>query len=136
MSFDLLQLLNPNLRVLSEAEPEQLPDGQLAVLSVGRGDMKVDFNSDNPEEVEEARTVVMDMLSRGYLIFINVDGEQVRVHDFDPKTDEYIIKIDKRTRLWKNRDKDEEPEEPRKPSKQRVSAKKSSGTSFAPTGGG
>lgn len=131
MSFNLLDYLNP----VSEAE--EVPEGQMAILSVGRGDMKINFNSDDPEDVERARVIVQDMLQRGYMIFIEVDGEQIRVKDFDPKTDEYIIKIDKRTKLWKNHGKNkEEPEKPKKSTSKRVSAKKARGTAIAPTGGG
>lgn len=120
----------PNLNLLPEHNHTSI--GQIAVLSIGRGDMKINFNSDDKEEVENAKVIINDMLSRGYMIFIEVNGEQVRVTDFDKNTNEYIIKIDKRSKAWKNRDKSKQSKKETK----RVDAKKTQGTAIAPTGGG
>lgn len=128
--MSLIDLINrPDIT----ATDNKTPIGQVAVLSVGRGDMKINFDSDDPEEVEKARIIVQDMLQRGYMIYIEVDGEQIKVNDFDPEKDEYIVKIDKRTKLWKDRDKEDKP---KKSTTKRVSAKKATGTAIAPTGGG
>lgn len=139
MSFNILDFIDKNIVDIHETSSDfnDIPMGQIAVLSVGHGDMKITFDSDDEAEIEKARTVVLDMLKRGYMIFIEVDGEQTRVTDFDPKTNEYIIKLDKRSKTWRNRDKSE-TEEPKKPKKQikRVDAKTTRGTAIAPTGGG
>lgn len=141
MSFNIFEHLTTKLEEVSN-EPNI---GEVAVLSIGRGDMKINFNSDNPEEVEKARMVIMDMLKRGYLIFINVDGKDCRITDFDPKTDEYIIKLDKRSKVFREMaeriepDSEEQPKiiKPRtKKREKRINAKKTHGTAIAPTSGG
>lgn len=125
MSFNILDLIDVN------HEDHTQPDGEMAVLSVGRGDMKINFNSDDPKEVENARTIVQDMLSRGYMLFVEVNGKTTRVSGFDPSTNEYIIKIDKRSKLWK-----EHATKDGNKKTTRVSAKKAKGIAVAPTGGG
>lgn len=116
--------------------------GTMNVLSVGRGDMKINFNSDNPEEVEQAKSMVRDMLRSGYMIFVEVeeDGKKVtkKVHDFDEKHCEYVIRIDKRTKPWKNRDKKSKKggEKGKGKDTERHSARTTKSRAVAPTGGG
>lgn len=43
--------------------------GDVSVLNVTKGDMKLTFNSDDPLETERASRVIQDMLRRGYSIF-------------------------------------------------------------------
>lgn len=70
--------------------------GTLSILNVGAGDTKLSFDKKKPEEVRHARTVIQDMLKRGFAILVQVGtrkGEPLyqRARKFDPKTDEYII---------------------------------------------
>ena len=69
--------------------------GELAVLSVGEGDMKFSFDKAQPAEVIRARRVVADMLRRGYALLVEVErgGEKrfERVQRFDEATDSYVI---------------------------------------------
>lgn len=65
--------------------------GAVDVLHTSRGHLTLNFNSDDPIEVEKARTAVTRMLRDGYWLFITVNGKTQRVLDFDPTCDEYII---------------------------------------------
>lgn len=70
--------------------------GTLAILNVGEGDTKLSFDPKKPEEVRRAKTVVTDMLRRGFVILVQVGkrkGEPLyqRAKGFDPKTAEYIV---------------------------------------------
>lgn len=66
--------------------------GELSVLNVGEGDIRVNFNSADPLEVERARRIIADMLRRGYVLFVDEgDGQLKRAVDFDPATDTYIV---------------------------------------------
>jgi hypothetical protein len=70
--------------------------GFLAILNVGKGDTKISFDKDKPEEMEKAKKIVMEMLRRGYAILVEA-GEKngkplyLRATDFDPETCEYIV---------------------------------------------
>jgi len=66
--------------------------GTLAILNVSKGDTKLSFDKDKPEERAYAARVVTDMLKRGYAIVIEVSpGVYERVKAFDPNTCEYLI---------------------------------------------
>lgn len=111
----------------------------LDVLNIGAGHLKFRFNKDDAEDTEKAKRVITDMLKRGYMLFVLVDGEQKRVRQFDPEKEEYIL---------------EEPEiipEPQSPPsasseprmrttrsepKRRVSLRKARATGVGPTAGG
>lgn len=47
--------------------------GSVAVLNVGRGDLTLSFDKANTAERKKAKSVVQDMLKRGYAIFVQVD---------------------------------------------------------------
>ncbi len=51
---------------------------QLSVLTIGDGDMRLSFDSDDKAEMERAQDVVEDMLKRSYQIFVEVDGKLER----------------------------------------------------------
>lgn len=120
-----------NTSILEEVADTR-EEGSLSVLSINRGDLKFNFNKDSAEDTQKARKTIKDMLSRGYLIFVVVDGKEVKIKDFDPTTDEYIIKIDKRSKLWKDSDKPKG----KKVAEKRIKATKTKATAIAPTGGG
>lgn len=61
-------------------------------LACGAGDIKLTWKADDPMEVERAKRVVVDMLRRGYALFIQgADGTMTRVAAFDEKTGCYLI---------------------------------------------
>lgn len=121
-----------NIKNLEEIDTRE--EGSLSILSINRGDLKFNFNKDDEEDVQKARKTIVDMLKRGYLIFVVVDGKEVKVTDFDPATDEYVIKIDKRSKLWK--DSNPQGATSKKVVEKRVKAKKTKATAIAPSGGG
>ena len=91
--------------------------GEVDVLNVNAGHLKFSFKSDNQDEIDKASKVVVDMMARGYSLFIEVDGELERVKAFDPKVCEYIIK--------------EKAKKPR-----RIKASTTKATGIGPTAGG
>ena len=114
--------------------------GYLSVLNVGAGDIKLNFNSSDPMEVERARRIVNDMLQRGYVIFVEDDDGMHRVESFDEKTDTYIIADGA---LYQGDANEQQTEgEAKKPAtrqkwKRKVSAKTAKRTTgIAPTAGG
>lgn len=108
--------------------------GELSVLNCGAGDMKFSFDSDDPLEVARASRVVTDMLHRGYMLFVEVDGKLDRVTDFDPETTEYIIADGpgEHSPVTETTTK----KTTKKKAKKRVSAKGKRATGVAPTAGG
>lgn len=69
--------------------------GEISVLNVGAGDIKLSFNSSDVGEVIRARRMVKDMLRRGYALLVEVErgGEKrfERALDFDETRGQYII---------------------------------------------
>ena len=71
------------------AHIEVVCPGMLEVLSVGKGDIKLTIGS--PEEVDDARKMIEEMLRKGYGIFVETDDGLARVKEFNPKRMTYII---------------------------------------------
>ncbi|HWD39781.1 MAG TPA: hypothetical protein VG944_13105 [Fimbriimonas sp.] len=76
--------------------PPSRPILDLRVLSVGHGDMKISFDSANPQELERAKKVVTDLLRQGYAIMVEVGRNDKgpiyqRATGFDPETMEYLV---------------------------------------------
>ena len=65
--------------------------GTIAVLNWGTGDNKFTFDPKDEAAVQVARTIVEDMLRKGFVLTVSVGGKTERVTAFDPKTDEYTI---------------------------------------------
>lgn len=71
--------------------------GEMAILNVGEGDLKLSFDPANPMEQIQAGKTVTDMLRRGYALFVEVgqtdEGQPkyARVYQFDEEKREYII---------------------------------------------
>ena len=65
--------------------------GSLSVLNVGKGDVEITFDKDDPLEIERAKRIIQDMLRRGYSLFIEVDGKLKPVKKFDPAREVYKI---------------------------------------------
>ena len=110
----------------TDANPED-PPGSVSVLNVHHGDMKFSFDPSNPDEVDRARAAILDMLKRGYMLFVDCDGTLHRVTNFDPSKNEYVVRLDKRSKAYKNY---------KDPPEHRIPAAKSKVTAVAPTAGG
>lgn len=65
--------------------------GEVAILNCTTGDTKISFDPAAPAEVARARSIVQDMLRRGYCLAVMVEGRMERVVEFDPKTCEYVV---------------------------------------------
>lgn len=69
--------------------------GEIGVLNVGAGDIKLSFDPANPAERIRAARIVKDMIRRGYALLIQVEEEGGKVWrravDFEESTCEYII---------------------------------------------
>lgn len=76
---------------MSIAEFEIVTPGMLEVLSVGKGDLKLQIGGDNPEDTEKARALIEEMLRKGYGIFVETDEGLARVREFNAKRMTYII---------------------------------------------
>jgi hypothetical protein len=64
----------------------------LDILNTGHGHAEINFDPSKPEELTRAKSVITDMLERGYLLFIEgADGQVVKVEAFDPAQGRYII---------------------------------------------
>jgi hypothetical protein len=70
-----------------------MSDGELAILSVGRGDLKITFRPDaTQEEKDQARELVEKLMREGYSILVQqADGSYVRASGFDAETTSYIV---------------------------------------------
>lgn len=70
----------------------EMTTGSLSVLNVGAGDIEIRFNQHQPEEVERAVKMLLDMQRRGYAILVKQDdGTYVRAHSIDPERAVYVI---------------------------------------------
>lgn len=71
--------------------------GEMCILNVGEGDLKLSFDPNNPMEQIQAAKTVTDMLRRGYALFIETGKDEngcpqyARAYDFDENTREYLI---------------------------------------------
>lgn len=115
-------------------QPSTRPHGFLDVLSIGHGHLSFKFDKHDAEQVAKAKKVLTDMLKRGYMLFIEVDGKQQRVRKFDPEREEYILE---------EPDVIPEPEEPVEPRRRhgsgrgrRVPMRHGKATAVGPIAGG
>lgn len=63
----------------------------LEVLSVGKGDIKISLDHNNPDDIENARKLIEEMLAKGYGLFVETDKGLSRVRKFNPKRMTYVI---------------------------------------------
>src|SRR3990167_3259316 len=61
------------------------------VLSIAKGDMRLSFTGETPEEQEKADATIKQMLSAGYTIFVETDAGLRRVKKYNPKRQTYVI---------------------------------------------
>lgn len=110
--------------------------GSLDVLNCGAGHLEIKFNRGLTEDVERARKMVLDMLARGYAIFVEIDDSHHRVTDFDPEHDCYIV-----GELEEKAEQEPTPEAPKKRGRPKgsgrsVPMKSVRATGIGPTAGG
>ena len=119
--------------------------GTVAILSVGGGDVRLSFKSQDPVETDRARRAVTDMLARGYVLFVESPEGLRKVESFDPEAEVYILADVPGHSLPPPPDPEEavappeaEPCRPRRgrPPKARVPAGEANVTAIAPTAGG
>ena len=68
--------------------------GELSVLNVGAGDIKIVFNQADKPEFARAVRMLTDMRARGYAIMVELpDGSYVRAHSFDAGRGRYVIVV-------------------------------------------
>jgi hypothetical protein len=67
--------------------------GELSVLNVGAGDIKVTFNHLDSAESAKAIKMLMDMRDRGYAILVETEDGYTRAVDIDASRGRYIIQI-------------------------------------------
>ena len=65
--------------------------GDVAILNCTDGDTRISFDPRKRSEVERAKIIVADMLKRGFLLGVMVDGRMERVLAFDEAHCEYIV---------------------------------------------
>lgn len=61
------------------------------VLSVGKGDLRLSWDKDNPEDVAKAAETIQKMLREGYGIFVETDDGLARVKEFNARRMTYLI---------------------------------------------
>lgn len=68
------------------------PEPGIDILNCGTGHTEVRIDRSNPIEIARAKRVIMDMLRRGYVLFVEgADGTLIRVENFDAEKGVYII---------------------------------------------
>ena len=66
--------------------------GTVSILNCTDGDTKITFNPRKPADVARAKSVIEDMLKRGFAIMVEDEhGNTQRCTAFDPTTCEYIV---------------------------------------------
>ncbi|MES1975854.1 MAG: hypothetical protein V4472_25630 [Pseudomonadota bacterium] len=73
------------------ADIEVVCPGMLEILSVGKGDIKLTVGGSDPVEVEKAKTIIEEMIRKGYGLFVETPKGLARVKRFNPKAMEYVI---------------------------------------------
>lgn len=110
--------------------------GKVDILNTGGGHLTIRLDPDaSPVEREKAKNTITDMLKRGYLLFVEKDGQQVKVDSFDPAVNEYILADRPEAHaLAAAVEPDTQPAKPgRKP---RIKAEKANATAIGPVAGG
>ena len=78
-------------RMSGTAEIEVVCPGMLEVLSIGKGDIKLSIDGNNPEDVRNARQLIEEMMHKGYGVFVETDRGLSRVKKFNPARLTYTI---------------------------------------------
>ena len=64
---------------------------EVDVLNTGSGHIELRFNENDPMELERAKRIITDLLRRGYALFIHEGETVVKVREFDPAKNVYIV---------------------------------------------
>ena len=64
---------------------------EIGVLSVAKGDAKLVFSGDTPEDRAHAERTIEQMLRAGYTIFVETARGPRRVKRYNPKRQEYVL---------------------------------------------
>lgn len=88
----------------TEAEFGVFCPGFLDVLSIGKGDLRLDVGG-SPEDRERAKEIIGEMLEKGYSIFVETPDGPVRVMGFIAERMVYVIpdlpnEADRVQRAW------------------------------------
>lgn len=68
--------------------------GNLSVLNVGAGDIRVTFNNTDRGEIKKAVGMLTDMMARGYAVLVELpDGSYTRVTEVDASRGRYVITL-------------------------------------------
>lgn len=67
-----------------------LSTGMLEVLSVGKGDLKIEIGNSNKDRAE-AQRLIEEMLRKGYTLFTETADGPLKVKKFDPDRMVYIV---------------------------------------------
>lgn len=110
----------------------------LSVLNVGAGDLHIDFDKDDPEDVEKAKGIIEDMLKRGYTILVVQGSGWRKVDGFDPKRGSYLVRDAKAgSKAQKKQAKrNARKEKPAEGTYRRMPMRTTRAIGIAPTGGG
>lgn len=119
--------------------------GEMGILNVGAGDIKLSFNKDDMVERLRAARIVTDMIRRGYVLIIDTgDGKYQRVQEFKEDVCEYIIadgaeqaaSVEEPLEEQKSATKDKAVKKGRKGKTRSIPAEKTHGVAVARTAGG
>jgi hypothetical protein len=69
-------------------------NGTCSILNCTDGDTKISFDPAQPDDAARAEAVVKDMLARGYVLAVELDGKMKRVLAFDSAKCEYVVLCD------------------------------------------
>lgn len=68
--------------------------GELSILNVGAGDIRVTFNHHDRGETQKAMRMLRDMQKRGYAVLVELpDGTYTRATKLDATTNSYVLTL-------------------------------------------
>src|SRR5438874_1075704 len=83
--------------------------GVLEVLSIGKGDLTLHMDGESPEDMERAKSLIEEMLHKGYSIFVETETGHERVTQFNPWKMTYVLTGGESPKRAVEQPKDEEP---------------------------
>lgn len=114
--------------------------GELSILNCRAGDIRIPLDEAKPIELAKAKQQVTDMLKRGYLLAIEIDGILQPVKSFDAETGEYIVEelvpSDEGEAVYEPVELPKKVRPKGKTTKKRVPMTSVKATGIPPTGGG
>lgn len=95
----------------------------IAALNVVKGDKEIYIEDTTPEERDELANTVLDLLKKGFALFLIRGEESHQIKGYDKESHNWIILSDSKT-------------SPKKAKKEKVSAKDTTVTAVGATAGG